>query len=442
MQSPPQTPPTPPHPLDNVTETKILDPFALSLLVESERNLYEKEKEEFSALCRSRVLRMGNGVFRYSYRSRILKADLVRDSDEKQYFISYQNVLIPSPDVFVKYVSSSSETKSARVRSLNARRDTWSVLLYRGTPLSTFRGRKAKKRPRKATKRRVVKTATTKPTKTTTTTTTKRKVYEYVPTETSCASIVSPTCMIRLISSNLRNKTSASKYCRTTCDPEDVSFIPKRYENKMQSRRSDYARGRLRTDRGRSSLKYSALARQISLGQVDPLSMIRCEHHSEQPFRVIVSPKASFLCDFHAHLSHAEIIGLLCGHWNRDNSTLHIERAFPCRSLDLGGDDDMYTNVEMDPTSELQVREIASREGLQVVGWYHSHPTFQTDPSVRDIENQSSYQRLFRETNCCPSPSSSSSSRNVPPLVAQEGNSVAPFVGLIVGPFDSRLPSM
>ena len=47
---------------------------------------------------------MGNGVFRYSYRSRILKADLVRDSDEKQYFISYQNVLIPSPDVFVKYV--------------------------------------------------------------------------------------------------------------------------------------------------------------------------------------------------------------------------------------------------------------------------------------------------------------------------------------------------
>ena len=32
------------------------------------------------------------------------------------------------------------------------------------------------------------------------------------------------------------------------------------------------------------------------------------------------------------------------------------------------------------------------RQGYLTVGWYHSHPTFVPDPSVRDIENQSVYQ--------------------------------------------------
>ena len=30
--------------------------------------------------------------------------------------------------------------------------------------------------------------------------------------------------------------------------------------------------------------------------------------------------------------------------------------------------------------------------GMQVVGWYHSHPTFSPDPSVRDIETQQKFQ--------------------------------------------------
>ena len=34
---------------------------------------------------------------------------------------------------------------------------------------------------------------------------------------------------------------------------------------------------------------------------------------------------------------------------------------------------------------------------MQVVGWYHSHPTFKPDPSVTDIMNQESYQRLMRD---------------------------------------------
>ena len=148
--SPPQTPPTPPHPLDDTSH--IFDPFRSHLLLESERSLFEQEREEFNALCRSRILRVGNGVFQFSYRSSIMKADLIRDSIENKYFLSYKNILLPSPDVFVKHVMTSFETKSSRVPSLRATQDTWSMILYRGTTLSTFRGRKAKKRQRKSTK--------------------------------------------------------------------------------------------------------------------------------------------------------------------------------------------------------------------------------------------------------------------------------------------------
>lgn len=46
----------------------------------------------------------------------------------------------------------------------------------------------------------------------------------------------------------------------------------------------------------------------------------------------------------------------------------------------------------MDPVSEMAAREVFEQKGLHVVGWYHSHPTFEPEPSIRDIENQTSYQ--------------------------------------------------
>lgn len=49
----------------------------------------------------------------------------------------------------------------------------------------------------------------------------------------------------------------------------------------------------------------------------------------------------------------------------------------------------------MDPVSEMEAREVFEQKGLRVVGWYHSHPTFEPEPSIRDIENQTSYQVSF-----------------------------------------------
>lgn len=49
----------------------------------------------------------------------------------------------------------------------------------------------------------------------------------------------------------------------------------------------------------------------------------------------------------------------------------------------------------MDPVSAIQVREEIYRSGMEMVGWYHSHPTFTADPSQVDITNHSQYQNLF-----------------------------------------------
>ena len=92
---------------------------------------------------------------------------------------------------------------------------------------------------------------------------------------------------------------------------------------------------------------------------------------------------------------------------------MHVQAPFPCRAVPR--DDDGATDVEMDPVSELQVREVIRGRDLDVVGWCHSHPRFMAEPSVTDIENQRQYQTLFEDD-------------------AKDGP--APFVGLIVGTYD------
>ena len=76
--------------------------------------------------------------------------------------------------------------------------------------------------------------------------------------------------------------------------------------------------------------------------------------------------------------------------------------------------------MELDPVAELTVRDMISDLGLIVVGWYHSHPKFQPDPSVTDINNQQQYQNLMKD----------------------EISGIEPFVGLIVSTYDLKLTSL
>ncbi|XP_063934824.1 histone H2A deubiquitinase MYSM1-like isoform X2 [Zophobas morio] len=132
-----------------------------------------------------------------------------------------------------------------------------------------------------------------------------------------------------------------------------------------------------------------------------PLQTAVCERYTslQQPFSVEVSSAALVVMDFHAHLASSEVIGFLGGIFDEQKKVLKVLEAFACRAVDQGDPQsvshDVETNVEMDPQSELEVRTLIGARNLQIVGWYHSHPTFKPVPSHTDVVNQFNYQLLF-----------------------------------------------
>ena len=154
---------------------------------------------------------------------------------------------------------------------------------------------------------------------------------------------------------------------------------------------------------------------------LNPFTIISCEHFSTsripQPFTIEVDSNAMLLMDLHCHLAETEVIGYLAGTWDKENQKLTVRKSFPCRALE-GTDAEITSErektVEMDPLSETEAKEKIAEMNMCVLGWYHSHPVFKCEPSVRDIQNQQNYQNLFRDA---------------------ESNE--PFVGFIVAPYEN-----
>ena len=124
------------------------------------------------------------------------------------------------------------------------------------------------------------------------------------------------------------------------------------------------------------------------------------------------------MCDIHAHLCDSEVIGLLAGKYDAEKKCLFIQSPFPCTATDRS-DDDGSTDVELDAEAEWKAREAIKKLGMQVVGWYHSHPRFRPDPSLTDILNHEQHQCIEHDNT----------------------THIEPFVGLIVSTFDPTLPS-
>ncbi|KAJ0065299.1 hypothetical protein NL108_007023 [Boleophthalmus pectinirostris] len=130
---------------------------------------------------------------------------------------------------------------------------------------------------------------------------------------------------------------------------------------------------------------------------------------SFDPFKLI--PCRSFGEDVqHAHVSQGEVIGLLGGTYNEEDKILKVCVAEPCNSMSTG------LQCEMDPVSQTLACDTLSSLGYSVVGWYHSHPSFHPNPSVRDIHTQDQFQSYFSRGG-------------------------APFIGMIVSPYDPANPS-
>ncbi|KAL2089559.1 hypothetical protein ACEWY4_014247 [Coilia grayii] len=148
-------------------------------------------------------------------------------------------------------------------------------------------------------------------------------------------------------------------------------------------------------------------------GSIDPFQLIPCRvfgEEKQEPFQVIVSAEALVVMDMHAHVSMAEVIGLLGGAYCEEMKVLKIRAAEPCNSLSTG------MQCEMDPVSQTLASELLAAKGHSVVGWYHSHPAFDPNPSVRDMDTQAKYQSYFSRGG-------------------------APFIGMIVSPYNPTNPS-
>ncbi|XP_067846396.1 histone H2A deubiquitinase MYSM1 isoform X2 [Heptranchias perlo] len=146
-----------------------------------------------------------------------------------------------------------------------------------------------------------------------------------------------------------------------------------------------------------------------SKSSFDPFQLIPCHCFSEEkpePFQVKVAAEALLVMDMHAHVSMAEVIGLLGGRYSSGKRVLEICVAEPCNSLSTG------LQCEMDPVSQTQASEALAGRGYSIVGWYHSHPAFDPNPSLRDIDTQAKYQNYFSRGG-------------------------AQFVGMIISPYNS-----
>ncbi|XP_061594057.1 histone H2A deubiquitinase MYSM1 [Cololabis saira] len=143
-------------------------------------------------------------------------------------------------------------------------------------------------------------------------------------------------------------------------------------------------------------------------GSFDPFQLIPCRSFDgdvQEPFQVTVCAETLLVMDMHAHVSRGEVIGLLGGTFDEEAKLLKICAAEPCNSVSTG------LQCEMDPVSQTLACDVLSSLGLGVVGWYHSHPSFHPNPSVRDINTQDQFQSYFSRGG-------------------------APFIGMIVSPYD------
>lgn len=125
--------------------------------------------------------------------------------------------------------------------------------------------------------------------------------------------------------------------------------------------------------------------------QQNPFKLIPCRSYDEgqEPFSIEVSVAAFLRMDIHAHLLNTEVIGLLGGFYDEPRSCLVVSAAEACDAVSTD------LECEMDSVSQTQAMESLLEQGWDVVGWYHSHPTFVPNPSVRDLATQRDYQALF-----------------------------------------------
>ncbi|KAJ3343592.1 Myb-like, SWIRM and MPN domains 1 [Gonapodya sp. JEL0774] len=189
--------------------------------------------------------------------------------------------------------------------------------------------------------------------------------------------------------------------------PGEVEAALERFERRKRKKRKGMKVG----ERKRWKVDWSSLGRK-GYGEEDLGLMDVSSYGRNAPFKLTVDVGVKSL-------------GLIAGHFLPTSCppSIHLRLARPCQALSSSP-----VHCEIDPLSELAARKSFSERGLAVVGWYHSHPTFEAKPSGRDVATQGGYQALFRRSSCIEASSEVGG-------VKAGSRDVEPFVGVIVSPY-------
>lgn len=129
--------------------------------------------------------------------------------------------------------------------------------------------------------------------------------------------------------------------------------------------------------------------------------LVECQQfftEKTQPFILFMTIESLILLSVQSHLHRNEVIGFLSGFKikNRSNKDIVIiHEAHPCVAavFDEEGQNnvDYSKNVEMEPESASKKVEMIKAQGQTLLGWYHSHPKFEVNPSHIDVVNHNMY---------------------------------------------------
>lgn len=100
--------------------------------------------------------------------------------------------------------------------------------------------------------------------------------------------------------------------------------------------------------------------------------------------------------DFHAHLSVTEVMGLVAGYWIPQNNSVIITHYEPCLNIASSS-----IHCDMCPISQAKAADAIHEKGLDILGWFHTHPTFAPEPSQQDLETQQTLQQWIGNKKPC-----------------------------------------
>lgn len=86
-----------------------------------------------------------------------------------------------------------------------------------------------------------------------------------------------------------------------------------------------------------------------------------------------------------------EVIGLLAGRLNEDDSLLVVEDAYP-----MGHGNAVYAEIK-DYKNYVRAWKEIKKSKQFICGWYHSHPSYGCFMSNEDVGTQARYQRLWED---------------------------------------------